>query len=182
MRRALLTAAIIVGLGAVAGAAGFGQAPQHEHAEASPYAGHEASEVPSLTPAELQQLREGEGMGFARPAELNHFPGPRHVLDLTAELGLTDEQRAASERIFAEMQTEARGLGARIIEAERHLNQRFAAGHIDEASLREATATITELYGRLRFAHLHAHLRVTALLEPAQIEAYDRLRGYQGPA
>ena len=46
------------------------QQPQSLHA------GHETSEIPSLTPAELEQLRNGDGMGLARPAELNHFPGP----------------------------------------------------------------------------------------------------------
>ena len=56
---------------------------QHSH---SPYAGHETSEIPSFTPVELEQLRTGDGMGLARPAELNHFPGPKHVLELAAEL------------------------------------------------------------------------------------------------
>ena len=147
---------------------------QHEH---SPYA-HDQSEIPSLTPDELEQLRNGDGMGLAKPAELNHFPGPKHVLELAGELELSPEQRAATEAAFAEMQEQARDLGGQIIEAERHLNMRFANAHIDEASLSEATNAIAELYGRLRFTHLRAHLRVTELLTPSQIEEYDRLRGY----
>ena len=149
----------------------------HPH---SLYAGHEMSEIPSLTPAEFEQLRNGDGMGFARPAELNHFPGPKHVLELAAELGLTPEQQTRAQEIFAAMQQRARDLGEQIIEAERHLNVRFANGHVDEAALRGATASIAELYGRLRFAHLRAHLVVTSLLDASQVEAYDRLRGYAG--
>lgn len=150
---------------------------QHEH---SPYAHEQSSEVASLTPDELAQLRNGDGMGVARPAELNHFPGPKHVLELAAELELNSEQRARTEEIFAEMQEQARALGGEIIEAERHLNMRFANAHIDEALLRDATTSIAELYGRLRFTHLRAHLLMTALLTPEQVEAYDRLRGYGG--
>ena len=151
------------------------QPTQHQH---SPYAGHEASEIPSLTPEELAQLRNGEGMGFAKAAELNHFPGPRHVLDMASELELTAEQRSLTETIFDEMQQQARQLGEEIIEAERHLNMRFGNEHIDEAALLESTTEIAELYGRLRFTHLSAHLGVTALLLPEQVATYDRLRGY----
>lgn len=148
---------------------------QHEH---SPYAHEQSAEVASLTPDELAQLRNGDGMGLARPAELNHFPGPKHVLELAAELELSSEQTARTEEIFAEMQEQARALGVEIIAAEGQLNMRFAHAHIDEASLGEATNSIAELYGRLRFTHLRAHLLMTDLLTAAQIEEYDRLRGY----
>ncbi len=150
---------------------------QHQH---SPYAHEQSSEVPSLTPEELEQLRNGDGMGLAKPAELNHFPGPKHVLELADELAMTAEQRTRTEAIFAEMQEQARSLGDEVIEAEKHLNTRFAHGHIDETALAGATATIAELYGQLRFTHLRAHLLVTALLTPEQIGEYDRLRGYSG--
>ncbi len=151
-----------------------------EQSPRSLHAAHEMSEIPSLTPTELEQLRNGDGMGLARPAELNHFPGPKHVLELAPELGLTPEQQTRAEEIFAEMQQRARDLGEQIIEAERHLNMQFAHRHVDEAALRESTASIAELYGRLRFAHLVAHLAVGSLLEASQVEVYDGLRGYAG--
>ena len=44
-------------------------AQQHEHST-SPYAQLETVEGSSLTPAEIDQLRAGEGMGLALPAEL----------------------------------------------------------------------------------------------------------------
>lgn len=152
-------------------------AAQHEH---SPYAHDQSSEVPSLTPDELEQLRNGDGMGLAKPAELNHFPGPKHVLELATELELSTEQRAQTEEIFAQMQGQAREIGEMIVEAELYLDNRFAHAHIDETVLAESTALIAELYGKLRYTHLRAHLVVTELLTPAQIEEYDRLRGYSG--
>ncbi len=146
----------------------------------SPYAGQERRSIKSLSASEIRDLLEGKGMGFAKAAELNHYPGPRHVLDLATELELTVAQRARTEEIFDEMQQQARELGEQIIEAERHLNTRFSNHEIDETTLGEATTTIAGLYGRLRFTHLSAHLLVGELLEPAQIEAYGRLRGYHG--
>ena len=177
MRHSGLVALAVITLGVGGTLAAQEERPaQHQH---SPYAG-DTFEIPSLTPDELDQLGNGEGMGFAKAAELNHYPGPRHVLDLATELELTAAQRARTEEIFDEMQLQARELGEQIIEAERHLNTRFSNHQIDETTLGEATTTIAGLYGRLRFTHLSAHLLVGELLEPAQIEAYDRLRGYHG--
>ncbi|MDP2956413.1 MAG: hypothetical protein Q8N53_08320 [Longimicrobiales bacterium] len=39
-------------------------------------------------------------MGMARPAELNGFPGPRHVLDLADLLALAPDQRSEVQGIF----------------------------------------------------------------------------------
>lgn len=176
MRRTIFGSLLAFVLAAVVGVAAAGTTmAQHQH---SPYAGHESSEIPSLTPEELQSLREGEGMGMAKVAELNRYPGPMHSLELAAELGLTPDQRERVQAIFDEMRGRARALGAEIIDAERHLNLRFASEHIDEAALREAVEGLAELRGRLRFTHLRAHLHTRAVLEPGQVEAYDRLRGY----
>jgi len=43
-------------------------------------------------------------MGLAKAAELNHYPGPRHVLDLASELKLSEEQRLRIEQIYNTMQ------------------------------------------------------------------------------
>jgi hypothetical protein len=47
----------------------------------SPYREQLASEIRGLTTKEIEDLREGRGMALARAAELNGYPGPRHVLD-----------------------------------------------------------------------------------------------------
>ena len=59
----------------------------HQH---SPYAGQEARDIKALSLEEIADLAAGRGMGLALAAELNGYPGPRHVLDLAPELGLED--------------------------------------------------------------------------------------------
>jgi len=152
---------------------------QQEHEE-SPYAGMESSEIPSLTAKETEDLRAAAGMGFAKPAELNHYPGPKHVLELAEGLELTDAQRAETLQIQAAMRERAMELGNAIIDAERKLNLRFQHGHIDDGSLAALTAEIAEMYGQLRYTHLRAHLAMKAVLGEEQVAAYDRLRGYGG--
>jgi Spy/CpxP family protein refolding chaperone len=150
---------------------------QHDHA-VSPYAGLESSGIPSLTVQQLEELRSGDGMGMAKPAELNHYPGPKHALDLADELGLSQEQRGQLEEVRAAMLSDAVRIGESIIEAERELNRRFAHGHIDELTLEDLSARTAELYGELRYVHLRAHLATKAILTAEQVVAYDRLRGY----
>jgi hypothetical protein len=53
---------------------------QHQHQQ-SPYADLKGREIKALSPEELAQYEAGEGMGLALAAELNRYPGPRHVLD-----------------------------------------------------------------------------------------------------
>jgi len=65
----------------------------------------EPVQVPSrsLAPEEIRGLQEGEGIGLARAAELNGYPGPAHIL-VAARAGKIDlyaEQREAIERIHA---------------------------------------------------------------------------------
>jgi Spy/CpxP family protein refolding chaperone len=142
------------------------------------YAGQEKREIKALSPEEVESYLAGAGMGFARAAELNHYPGPRHVLDMSAKLGLSGEQRAKVETAFAEMDTEARRLGAAIVEAERALDQRFASADIAATELDRRVGEIAALQGRLRAAHLRAHLATRAALTPDQVARYDTLRGY----
>jgi Spy/CpxP family protein refolding chaperone len=151
---------------------------QHEHM--SPYA-DQHSAIASLSEQELAALRAGEGMGLARAAELNHYPGPRHVLDMADSLGLTSAQRSDLEEIRAKMSDQAVRIGEGIIEKEAELSRRFEHGHIDEESLRPILSELGTLQADLRFTHLAAHLQTRAVLTPEQIEAYDRLRGYAEP-
>jgi hypothetical protein len=171
------TTSLLAGMmmGAVAMAAPL--SAQHEHEE-SPYAGMESSEIPSLTAREIEDLRAAAGMGFAKPAELNRYPGPKHVLELAEGLELTDGQRSETLEIQAAMRERAVELGNAIIEAERKLNMRFQHGHIDDESLATMTAEIAEMYGQLRYTHLRAHLAMKQVLDDEQVASYDRLRGY----
>ena len=65
----------------------------------SPYADQESSGIAALSLSELGGLQDGAGMGLARAAELNHYPGPKHVLQLAAELNLSEKQSAEVEEL-----------------------------------------------------------------------------------
>lgn len=145
---------------------------------ASPYAHLELRPVKALAPEQVEDLRAGRGMGLALAAELNGYPGPRHVLELVEELRLSPEQRAKTEALFAEMRAGAVDLGERVIAGESALERMFAEGQADEASVQEAALALGELQGTLRAHHLRYHLAMHALLTPEQGARYQELRGY----
>jgi Spy/CpxP family protein refolding chaperone len=123
-------------------------------------------------------LLQARGLGYALTAELNSYPGPMHVLELTSELGLTPAQVERTRIIMDAMKAEGRAIGARIVDAETHLERMFRMGHIDAERLRAQTAAIGGLEADLRRAHLAAHLEMRTLLTPEQVAAYEQLRGY----
>jgi Spy/CpxP family protein refolding chaperone len=144
----------------------------------SPYAGMEGRGIKALSESEIADLLAGRGAGMALPAELNQYPGPRHVLELAAELELSPGQDAETRRLFARMQSEAVTLGEAVIAREAELERLFASGTADEGTLRAAVAETAQLRGELRFTHLKYHLAMRRLLTPAQVAAYDAARGY----
>jgi Spy/CpxP family protein refolding chaperone len=145
----------------------------------SPYAGEEARPIKSLSQEQVDGYLNARGMGLAKAAELNSYPGPMHVLELKDQLGLTREQLDRTQAVFDEMKARATELGREIIQRERELDQAFVKKSIDERSLNEQTSEIGRLQAELRAAHLRAHLRMREILSPVQIEKYDRIRGYQ---
>ncbi len=148
----------------------------------SPYAGEQARAIKALSAEDVEGYLSGQGMGLARAAELNHYPGPKHVLALADELGLTNAQRARTERIFEKMQTEAVRLGKQILEKEGRLDALFADREADPGGTRRRVREIGALQGDLRFVHLEAHLKMTDLLTEEQVQRYDQLRGYNASA
>jgi len=147
----------------------------------SPYAGQERRAIKALSPEEVEGLLGGAGLGFAKTAELNHHPGPAHVLEAKDALGLTAAQLAETQALFEKMRREAMALGRRVVDAEAALEERFASGRITESSLKARVSEIARLRGALRVVHLMYHLKMKTLLTPHQIAAYDRLRGYSAP-
>jgi Spy/CpxP family protein refolding chaperone len=145
---------------------------------AAPYAGQQTRAIKALSEKEIQGLLEGAGLGFAKAAELNHYPGPVHVIALASELGLTPARIARVKALYARMKNEARPLGEQIVAREKHLDTLFATRQIDQASLRAATGEIGRLRGSLRAVHLGYHLKMKTLLTLHQTATYDRLRGY----
>ena len=118
-------------------------------------------------------------MGFAKAAELNHYPGPKHVLQLADQLQLSEEQRRRTEIIFKEMNSNAVNFGKQLVDKERLLDSHFAAGNISDAELGQLIGDIAALHGKIRAIHLQAHLAERAVLTADQLMHYDALRGYQ---
>jgi hypothetical protein len=148
------------------------------NADTSPYTGMEHADIKALSAEEQATLRDGKGMGFARAAELNGFPGPAHVLELGTDLGLSTEQLERTRELFSRMQTDARSLGARLIAEERALDRLYASRTATVAKVNGQLARIEATRARLRGIHLNAHLEQAALLNSAQIARYSVLRGY----
>jgi Spy/CpxP family protein refolding chaperone len=120
----------------------------------------------------------GAGMGYARAAELNHFPGPMHVLELADKLGLSEEQRAKTKQLMDEHKRHARAIGAELVEAERAVEGLFKKGQVEEATLARAVREVAALEGEYRLSHLETHRRMRALLTDQQVKRYDELRGH----
>lgn len=144
----------------------------------SPYAGETDRKIKALAPSEIVGLLDGDGLGFAKAAELNGVPGPRHVLDLDSELGLDDRQRADVRAVYERMHAEAVELGVLVIDLERQLDRAFADGKPTAADVQRLSAEIGEVRGRLRATHLIAHVETANLLTSHQISRYAQLRGY----
>jgi Spy/CpxP family protein refolding chaperone len=120
----------------------------------------------------------GEGMGLAKDAELNHYPGPRHVLDIADKLGLSPDQLAATRALFDDVHTKAQALGRQVLAREDELDALFREQHADADKVRQLTSEIASLQGQLRALHLTAHVRERALLSAEQVGRYDALRNH----
>jgi len=168
--RSLILAFILTALGLFVPLTGF--------STESPYVGLEARSIKSLSAEQIEQYRQGQGMGFALAAELNGYPGPKHVLELERELDLTPEHKVRVAEIFERMRVAAIDLGERIIELESQLNSLFEQGSIDNEILRDRVSRLSVLQGDLRTVHLAAHLEIQDLLSDEQVKSYNDLRGY----
>ena len=144
----------------------------------SPYVEQLGSSVRGLSPQEVDDLANGRGAGYARTAELNSYPGPRHLLDMKQELGLSSGQVTQIEAIIAKMQPEAKRIGQEILRREMQLSAAFANGTISETDLKALVENLAVLYGDFRVTHLQAHLQVKPLLSEEKIAKYNALRGY----
>jgi hypothetical protein len=146
----------------------------------SPYAGQEGRTIKALSAEEIDGYLAGKGLGFAKAAELNGFPGPLHVLELDRQLGLSAEQRESTRALFASMQSRASALGRALVDEESKLDRLFATRAITPDILKDRLGEIAALQGKIRAAHLEAHLAQAAILTTDQIERYAALRGYAG--
>jgi uncharacterized membrane protein len=147
-------------------------------APASNYAGQESRTIKALSSDEVEGYLAGNGMGFAKPAELNGYPGPMHVVQLADELALSPDQRLAARQLLDRHKAEVRALGQRYVDSERALDRLFAVKAVAPSTLEEALKRSADLHRQIRESHLAAHLEMTAMLSPHQVAQYVRMRGY----
>lgn len=130
-----------------------------------------------VIPPDKEALLKGLGSGLAVIADVNNYPGPKHVITLKTELGLTRDQLKKTEALDKVVSSSAIAKGAEIVQAEEELFQLFEAGTVSEKALRTNLELIGKLRSDLRFIHLQAHLRMKQILTPDQIKQYGELRG-----
>jgi Spy/CpxP family protein refolding chaperone len=145
---------------------------------ASPYVHEQSRSIKALSDQEMADYAAGKGMGFAKAAELNGYPGPAHVLELADELTLSPLQRERTAALFRRMQMRAGALGARLVDEERTLDELFASKAISREALARALSSIAALQSEIRATHLRAHLEQAEILSAAQAMKYGHLRGY----
>jgi Spy/CpxP family protein refolding chaperone len=165
---------IVIGALIVAMAAGAAATSEQR----SPYAGFERRDIKALSQEEIAGLLGGEGMGFSLVAELNGFPGPRHVLDLADRLGLDPVQRTRASAIEAEMKTAAIRIGRDVVALEAELDRLFREGMAEASAIQRLSGQIGDKRSALRAVHLEAHLAMAQVLKPEQQMQYMTLRGY----
>ncbi|PCJ44330.1 MAG: hypothetical protein COA99_07070 [Moraxellaceae bacterium] len=146
----------------------------------APYIGQENREVKSLSKIEVEGYLAGKGMGIAKAAELNGYPGPRHVLDLSKELNLTEDQIRKSNSLFTTMQSETINLGASLIQKEKELDELFFSGNVDHNKLEISLSQIGKIKSKIRMSHLSAHIEQKKVLTTHQVSLYAHYRGYSG--
>ena len=146
---------------------------QHQH-----YAGQDNRAIKALSAEEVKQYQSGAGMGFAKAAELNHFPGPMHALELADKLQLSPNQRQAIQQLMDQHKSRAREIGAKVVESERSLDALFHKREVEAQMLEQSVRTAALLQGDYRLSHLETHRQMRALLTNEQVALYDRLRGY----
>ena len=128
-------------------------------------------------PPDRDGLLKGLGMGLASIAEMNNFPGPKHILDAKDDLLLTRDQVKKIEALDKLVASAAIQKGTDVVQAEDELEKLFENPSVSEKTVRSKLEEIGKLRADLRFIHLQAHLRMKQILTPEQIKKYAEIKG-----
>jgi Spy/CpxP family protein refolding chaperone len=172
----LLGSTFALATAALAQHAGHGPAGHSQHK--SPYADLATRPIKALSEDQVGDLKAGRGMGLSLPAELNGYPGPKHVLELADQIGLSVAQRQTTSRLIDAMSAEAIAIGTEVIALEAKLEALFADQKADADQARVVVERIGAAQANLRFVHLKYHLAMRAAMAPEQVKQYAALRGY----
>jgi hypothetical protein len=143
---------VIVALGFAYTHSVYAQSSMHSgHANntISKYTGQEDRIIKSLSPEDIESLQIGTGDAFggmAKLADLNGYPGPRHVLDLANELELSNGQKANITTIFDDMKKKAVDLGEEIVNVEKIANEGFINKTITDSQMKQLIFKSSEIY------------------------------------
>jgi len=92
----------------------------------SKYSGQEQRNIKALSQSKIEGYLTGKGMGLAKSAELNHFPGPKHVMELSQELSLSKLQIEETKKIYEAMKGKAIEYGQQLIIKEEEIEGLFS--------------------------------------------------------
>lgn len=148
-------------------------------AQKSDYVGQESREIKALSSEDIQGYLEGRGMGFAKAAELNGYPGPMHVLQMKEALRISKSQEIKITAIFDKMKRETKALGKEIIAAESQLEREFRSNKANPSRVEDLTAMIGAIQAKIRASHLNAHIATKPIMTATQLEKYESYRGYK---
>ncbi len=146
----------------------------------TPYEGQETRAIKALAPERIEGLLSGAGLGYAKAAELNGWPGPLHAIELADALALSEDQRDQIAAIRETMLVKVRPLGKKLVDAEAGLDALFANGNPEPNAVAKASAAIGAIEAELRAVHLTAHIATRPLLTRHQRMVYAQRRGYEG--
>ncbi len=127
-------------------------------------------------PSDKESLEKSEGAGMASYADINGYPGPKHVLEMQEALKLTDDQIKDISAIIDEMSENARATGEIIIAKEQELELLFRLGKASESYTKQLATEIGSLRGTLGSVHLNAHIQAKSVLTKEQIATYMAMR------
>ncbi|MEJ2483801.1 MAG: periplasmic heavy metal sensor [Gemmatimonadota bacterium] len=126
---------------------------------------------------EKEALLAGSGLGAGMIAMANGYPGPKHVLEMGDELGLTAEQKEEIGSLFAERKASFVELGTELVKKDEQLTAMFASGSVNTKDVEKLAREIGQLQGELRAGHLNAHVLTWEALTAAQREKVASMRG-----
>jgi hypothetical protein len=106
----------------------------------SAYVCQEDREIKALAPDCIAGLKAGAGLGYAKAAELNGYPGPNHLIELAQKIPWAPGQLTQVVEIRDRMSSDSMSLGERLLDAELALEKTFRAGGLSDERLGALTS------------------------------------------
>lgn len=138
-------------------------------------AADEAPVLSTVSPEEVVALMEGRETGLADLAEHHLWPSPSIVLKHAVELNLAPDQLAAAKSIEAELERDAKVVGAAWLDVAVDLEEAFRSGRASKGSVQALVMKAGELRAELQALQLIAHIKMRPYLTRDQLDVYGRL-------